>query len=125
MKIMKKILFVEDEPMLVRALKYQCKNVVDLLSAPDGAKGIAMAKKEKPDLIVLDILMPKMGGLEMLKLLREDKWGKKAKVIILTNLSSEEKQAEAETLGVKDYMIKADWNIDDVIGKIKEILRIK
>lgn len=122
---MKKILLVEDEPMLVRALCYETKGVLDVVTAGNGVEGLEKAKKEHPDLIVLDILMPRMDGLEMLKILRKDKWGETAKVIIFTNLSSDEKQAEAKTLGVNDYFIKSDWPLDEIIGKIKEVLGIK
>jgi DNA-binding response OmpR family regulator len=121
---MKKILIVEDEPMLVRALKYRCAGVVETLIAPDGAIGLEMAKQTHPDFIVLDLLMPKMDGIEMLKSLRKNKWGKTVKVMVLTNLSNDEKHAEALKLGVVDYLMKTDWTVDEIIDKIKNKLGI-
>ena len=81
---------------------------------------LAIALKEQPDVILLDIIMPKMDGITMLKKLREDAWGKEAKVILLTNLSSNEKLAEVTAQGSHEYLVKTDWKIEDVVTKVRE-----
>ena len=81
-----------------------------------------MAMQHHPDLILLDIIMPVMDGMTMLKKLRADEWGKKAEVIILTNLGDNEKVAEAMSQGSFDYLVKSDWNIADVAELVKKKL---
>lgn len=90
-----------------------------MLKAKNGEEALASALNEHPDLILLDLLMPVMDGITMLKKLREDAWGKEAKVMVLTNLGEEAKLKESKALGVVDYLVKADWKIEDVVQKIK------
>ncbi len=120
----KKILLVEDEEAVVFALKEKLDLLsgVEIITARDGEIGLEKAIAEKPDLILLDIIMPKMDGIEMLKKLREDDWGKTARVIILSNLSHVKKEKEAKDLGVKHYLIKTDWKIEEVMDVIKKNL---
>ena len=118
----KKILIIEDDELIVFSLtkKLELAKGIKVLCAKNGAEGLAMSLAEKPDLILLDIIMPIMSGMDMLKQLRQDEWGKQANVIILSNLSSPEKEAEAKKLGVTDYIVKADWKLEDVISKALE-----
>lgn len=115
------ILVVEDEEPLQMVL-HDILNVegYEVLKAKDGAEGLEISLREHPDLILLDILMPKMGGLEMLKKLREDQWGKTASVIVLTNLSDNEDIAKAVEEDVFEYFVKTDIKIDEVIARIRE-----
>lgn len=117
----KKILIVEDEAPLRNA-------VSDILSfegfavfqAKNGQEGLDIALAEHPDLILLDLMMPVMDGLTMLEKLREDKdWGKNASVILLTNINDPDKVAQATEAGSYDFLVKSDWNIEDVVRKIK------
>lgn len=119
-----KILIVEDEPSMLRALhdKFAAEGF-EILEARNGESGLAKAKEEHPDIILLDIIMPKMDGLTMLKGLREDKWGAKANVIILTNLSDGESLSTALKHGAYDFLVKADWRLEDVVSKVKEKLK--
>lgn len=120
---MKKILIVEDEIDLCDIIADQFKHEsFDVLVARDGEEGLAMATKHHPDIILLDIVMPKMDGLTMLQKLREDKWGENANVILLTNLSDNEKVAEAMKNKTYDYLVKSDWNIKDVVKLVSEKL---
>jgi DNA-binding response OmpR family regulator len=120
----KKVLIVEDDRVLRRV-------VVDNLStegfsvfeAEDGIVGLDMAKKVHPDLILLDVVMPRMDGITMLEKLREDEWGRGAKVIMLTNLSDAGKSTEVSGRGADDYLVKADWDIAGIIEKVKEKIR--
>src|SRR3989338_8237730 len=117
----KKVLIVEDETPLRNA-------VGDILSfegftvfqARNGQEGLDIALKEHPDLILLDLMMPVMDGLTMLGKLRQDPdWGKDASVILLTNINDPEKIAQATEAGTYDFLVKSDWNIEDVVKKIK------
>ncbi|MBT4120951.1 MAG: response regulator [Candidatus Magasanikbacteria bacterium] len=122
----KKILIVEDEVSLLNALALKfSQEDMTVLEAFDGEEGLSLAEKEKPDMILLDIVMPKMDGMTMLKKLREEDWGKKIPVIILTNLSESEKVGEASKEGVYDFLVKTNWHINDVVKKVKEKLKIK
>jgi DNA-binding response OmpR family regulator len=120
----KKILIVEDEESLLNVLvdKFTAEKFV-VFSAKNGFEGLDIALKEKPDIILLDIVMPKMDGLTMLRELREDESGKNIKVIILTNLSGEDSMAEAMDNGSFGYLIKSDWKIEDLVKKVEEKLK--
>lgn len=121
--MMNKILIVEDEESLLEALETKLKIAgFSTLRAKDGEQGLEVAKEESPDIILLDIIMPKMDGLTMLKHLRKDEKTKEIPVIILTNLVEGEKIEEAMANGTTDYLIKSNWKIEDVVKKIKERL---
>jgi DNA-binding response OmpR family regulator len=122
---MKKILIVEDEPALLAVLvdklsreQFRC------LEAKNGQEGLDIALRERPDLILLDIIMPVMDGMTMLYELRKDAWGRNVPVILLTNLSEAERVAESLRQGVHDYLVKSDWTLEDIVKKIKEKLGI-
>jgi DNA-binding response OmpR family regulator len=119
----KKVLIVEDDKALRNVLKDKLNNEnFSVLVANDGKEGLSVAEKKKPDLILLDIIMPKMNGLEMLKKLREDRWGKTVPILLLTNDSNPEHMRETLKVDASDYLIKSDWNLEDIIKKIKETL---
>ena len=127
-----KILIVEDEILMLKTLVNTLNNHgFSTLEAQDGEQGLALALKEKPDLILLDIIMPKMGGLAMLKELRKEAWGKEVPIIFLTNLSDPEKIIQAtkdytQTLDniAYEYLIKSDYHLADVVKIIKTKLEI-
>jgi two-component system alkaline phosphatase synthesis response regulator PhoP len=119
----KKILVVEDEEAILSVLDDNLtQNGFKVFKAIDGKEGLKMALQYHPDLILLDILMPVMDGITMLKLLRNDSWGKKAKVIILTNLNDNESVVNTMELGSYDYLVKSNWKIEDVIDMVKNKL---
>ncbi len=96
-----------------------------VLEAKDGQEGLNCALADHPDLILLDIVMPVMDGMTMLnKLRRDDTWGKDAQVILLTNLNEAGKVADALVRDVHDYIVKADWTLEDIVKKVKEKLRM-
>jgi CheY-like chemotaxis protein len=121
--MIKKILIVEDERALIKILstKFE-KEKFSVSLAKDGVEALKKVEKLKPDLILLDIIMPKMDGLTMLGLLRREKWGKDIPVIMLTNLSDAGKVSQAAKSGVYDFLVKSDWHIDDVVKKVRERL---
>ncbi|MEI8103717.1 MAG: response regulator [Candidatus Moraniibacteriota bacterium] len=116
----KHILIVEDEKSLRRVLRD--KLVLEgftVSEAANGEEGLQMAVEERPDLILLDIVMPKMNGLEMFKRLRETPWGKTARAIILTNLGEENEIVTALEEGIPDYLVKKDWSLAHLVEKIR------
>ena len=125
MKGVSTILIIEDEHSLQQALDdalsqkgFQCT------CASDGEEGLRAAIAKKPDLIMLDLAMPKMDGFEMLKKLRADPWGANARVLVLTNFSAdspERVRAAVETYP-EYYLVKSDWSIKDIIKKTEEML---
>lgn len=119
----KTILVVEDEKSLRTALHNKfTKEGYQVLLAADGSEGLQSAKADKPDLILLDIVMPLMDGITMLRELRDDSWGKDVPVILLTNLNDEQRLADAMTRGVHDYLVKSDWKIQDVVDVVNKRL---
>jgi DNA-binding response OmpR family regulator len=124
--VKKKILIVEDEAPLRNALYDMLTHEgFAVLSAKDGQEGIDYALKEKPDIILLDLVMPVMDGMTMLKLLRADKeYGEKVPVIVLSNVGvfDERVTKEVNTANPAFYLVKANWPIEGVLNKVKTIL---
>ena len=117
------ILVVDDEISLREALRDKLEREGFIaLEAKNGEEGLAVALRSHPDLILLDIVMPVMDGISMLKKLRADSWGKNTKVIMLTNLDGGGKVADAVIWGTHDYLVKSDWKLEDVVIKIREML---
>jgi len=121
----KKILIIDDDATMQEALSIQLKDSgFEVLGAGDGEEGLAVIKKEKPDLVLLDIVMPNMDGLTMLRKLREESWGKKVPVMILTVLEEEEKVQAALEGGAHDFLLKGEWKPEDITAKVKKKLEI-
>ena len=120
----KTILIVEDDTELREALKNALTyEKFSVLTADNGETGLGVALNKHPDLILLDVIMPRMDGLETLKRLREDAWGKKAPVIIMTVLDDLEKIAEVVSAGGDEYVIKSDVTLGTLVQKIKARLK--
>jgi len=120
----KKILFIEDESALQKTFgDFLEKEGFELISALDGETGLKLAEKEIPDLILLDLILPKMEGVEVLKKLRENPKTKDIPVIVLTNVDDFEKLEKSLELGVKAYLVKTDFTLEEVLQKIKEELK--
>ncbi|MFH1781967.1 MAG: response regulator [Patescibacteria group bacterium] len=123
----KKILIVEDEPSLRSALRDKIKDQgFEVFTGANGKEGLKQAIKNKPDLILLDIIMPKVDGVTMLKKLREEsKWGKEVPVVILTNLGADDEIVKdcLETKPVY-YLIKSEVSLEEVIERIKMYLKM-
>ncbi|MCD4762234.1 response regulator [bacterium] len=122
----KTILIIEDEVAMLRALveKFE-KEGFNALSAQDGEEGYEVAMKENPDFLIIDIIMPKMDGITLMKKIREDeKWGLEVPIIMLTNLSDPESVSEAAKYKVYDFLVKTDWRLNDVVKLVKERLEL-
>lgn len=118
----KKILVVEDEAPIALAINDKLVQSGFIVSkASDGEEGLATALREHPDLILTDLKMPKMTGLEMISGLRRDTWGSKVNVIVLTNVSDLATIQEAMRHNTFDYLIKSDNSLDQVLGKIRAL----
>ncbi|MCK5466009.1 response regulator [Candidatus Parcubacteria bacterium] len=119
----KKILVIEDEATLQKALNEVLSNEgYEVISSLDGSRGLELAQEEIPDLILLDIILPKMDGFEVLKRIKKDDKISQIPVIILTNLSDISDIQKALDLGATTYLVKADFHIEDVLKKIEKIL---
>lgn len=115
-----KILVIEDEIALQQVLADRFKEEgFSVQTASDGVEGLQKALSWRPDLILLDIVMPKMDGMTMLHKLREDPLGKNLPVILLTNLSDTEDVYEAMANGVFDFLVKSHWELDDLIDEVQ------
>ncbi|OGY45713.1 MAG: hypothetical protein A3J62_00390 [Candidatus Buchananbacteria bacterium RIFCSPHIGHO2_02_FULL_38_8] len=122
MSTKKHILLVEDDEFLAElyATKLNLEGFEVSLAA-DGEKGLRMIKEKKPDLVLLDIVLPKMDGFEILKKMKAGKNTKDIPVILLTNLSQKDEVKRGLGLGANDYLIKAHFMPSEVIKKIKRI----
>ena len=118
----KKVLIVEDDKDFLWILKQSFTNQgVKVVYAQDGQEGFTMAEKEKPDLIIIDVMLPKMNGIQMAKQIRER--GIKSQIIFLTNSNNANYISEAiEAISGADYIIKADVSIDQIVARVKEKL---
>ncbi len=122
-----KILLVEDDSMMVRMYQRKLeKDGFQLTLAFNGEEGLAALKKEKPDIVLLDIMMPKMNGIEMLKAVKADPALKDIPIVILTNLGDRPEDVQkCKELGAEDYWVKANVPIQEVTERIKKILAKK
>lgn len=121
-----KILITEDDPSLLKALVKKFNNEgFQVFSANNGEEGLKTALEKQPDLILLDIVMPIMDGIAMLKLLRQNPWGAKVPVVMLTNLADASSIENAMLYKVEQFLVKSDWSLDDVVAKVREKLSIK
>ena len=119
----KTILFIEDESALQKTFgDILEKEGYDMISALDGEIGLKLAKTKNPDLILLDLVLPKVHGFEVLKELKSDAGTKDIPIIVLTNLEAIEDVNKAIELGAKTYLVKTQYNLEEVVGKVKKAI---
>lgn len=120
---MTKIMLVEDDKSLreIYGVRLLAEGY-DIVSAGDGEEALAMAIKERPQLIVSDVMMPKISGFDMLDILRSTTETKDIQVIMMTALSSEEQRTRGEALGADRYLVKSQVGIEDVVRVVHEVL---
>ena len=122
----KTILIAEDEAAMLSALskKFASKGF-DVLEAKDGEEALVKALDKKPDLVMLDIIMPKIEGIEVMKKIRGVRqWGGEVPIIMLTNLSDADSVSEAAKFRVYDFLVKTDWRLDDIVNLVKTKLNL-
>jgi len=123
-KINKKILIVEDDKDILFILQKRFAiEGFSVFTAKDGEEAIAIAENSKPDLIISDVLMPKLGGLEMAEKIKE--FNKDVKIMFLTNIKDAEYVDRIEKSGNSDYLIKSELRIDEIVDRIKTKLGVK
>jgi DNA-binding response OmpR family regulator len=121
---MAKILLVEDDQVYVVTVKTALeKKGFQVVVAEDGDKGFAVASSEKPDLIIIDIMLPKMDGITMAKKMKN--FGISIPLIFLTNLGDVEHISEAIQVAQTDYLLKSDCTVEDIVDKVKRKLEKK
>lgn len=120
---MSKVMVVEDDASLreIYGIRITAEGY-DVVSAGDGEEALAMAVREKPDLILSDVMMPKISGFDMLDILRTTPETANIKVIMMTALSAEDQRQRGERLGADRYLVKSQVGIEDVINTIHEVL---
>lgn len=120
---MKKILIIEDDLILLNLLKKRISKAgYDIITEKNGAAGLKKAETEIPDLILLDIVLPELNGLTILQKLKENKTTKSIPVIIISNSGEHVEIEKAKKLGITDYLIKVEFEPDEVLLKIRKIL---
>jgi DNA-binding response OmpR family regulator len=120
---MTKVLLVEDDVALrdIYSARFMAENY-EVATASDGEMALTQAVKEKPDLIVLDVMMPKISGFDVLDILRATPETKGTKVIMMTALSQAADIDKGKSLGADEYLVKSEVTLTDVIEKAKEVL---
>ena len=120
---MAKILLVEDDVNLreIYSARFAAE-AYEVITASDGEEALATAVRERPDLIVLDVMMPKISGFDVLDILRSTPETKDTKVIMMTALSQDTDRQRGESLGVNKYLIKSQVTLEDVVNAVKEQL---
>lgn len=123
----KKVLLIEDDPMVVRMYERKLKMSGYKLSlAYNGEEGFVVLRNETPDIILLDVMMPKMDGLETLKKIKADEAYKDVPVIILTNFGDRSEDVQkCKKMGAEDYWVKANMSLNEMVERINNILAKK
>ena len=123
---MKKILIIEDEKILVEMYKSKLEaNNFEVFSAFSSEEGIQILKKEKPDLVILDILLPKENGITFLEKIEKIKIISDIRIVVFSNYDDPETRKKALKLGAEDYLIKTQFTPREFLEKVKEYFRIK
>ncbi len=121
---MKKILIIDDDQVFQKTMTAKLELLTyETASAVDGEEGLSKVVSERPDLILLDIKMPKLDGIGFLKKLRENTNAPKIPILITSNLSSIDRISEGVALGVRGYIIKSDETLDTIVKQIEDILK--
>ena len=123
---MTKIAIIEDDQVISQMyrMKFEADGF-EVQVADNGRDGVLLAEQMKPDLILMDLQMPEMGGAEALKKIRSEEWGKTVPVIILTNLGEEEAPKNLHALGINSYIVKADLTPRQVVARVKTALKLE
>lgn len=124
MSAQKKILIIEDNKIARDSLEMAFRGDGFTVYAEElGSRGLMIARQSKPDVVLLDLMLPDMDGLDVLKRLTAGTTTKKIKVIIFTNLSDESTISKIVKAGGRDYLVKSDYGLQDIVNKVKEIMK--
>ena len=126
LKIKPKILLIEEDQFLYKILTVKLKRAgFDVFLAIDGEEGIKKAKETKPDLILLDLILPKINGFAVLSEIKKTPVLKKVPVVILSNLGQESDVEKGLRMGAEDYLIKTNLSLSEIVEKVKGYLKSK
>lgn len=124
MTLTKKILLAEDDRFMRRAAEATLRHHgFTVITAPDGEEALRLAQCEVPDLVLLDLIMPKLHGFEVLKALKGDPATSQIPVIVFSNLGQESDSRMAHELGALDYWVKSNLGLEDLAGRLELLLR--
>jgi DNA-binding response OmpR family regulator len=119
-----KILIVEDDIALRNVYETRFKlEGYDVMIAGDGEEGLSIAVKEKPDVVVLDLMMPKISGMDVLDILKSTPETKKIPVLILTALTQESVKTKGFVFGANEFMVKSESKLEEIVEKVKSMLK--
>lgn len=120
----KRILLIEDDSTVIESIVYTLEEAgYSVEHAVSGSLGVEIALKNKPDLIIVDLLLPDINGAEVIAEIRKDLWGKDAKIIVLTNLDEEQMKLKLSSLNVLRYLLKVDNSLAKITQVVNEILK--
>ena len=120
---MKKILIVDDDVTFQKIMSDSLKSSGYIVSvASDGEEGLVATEKESPDLIILDLAMPKLGGIDFLKMLNKDNDVNKIPVLIMSNFSGSDKVNEGIEYGVRGFIVKSDESLQNIVNAVESII---
>jgi len=121
----KKILIVEDDKFLAKMLaKMLESHGFDVVLAGTGREGLLKVSTENPKLVLLDIILPDIDGFDLLETIKKDDKTKRIPVVIISNLGQQEDIAQGKALGVKDYLVKSDIKLDQVVDVVRKYLPV-
>lgn len=119
----KKVLIIEDDDHISKVYQIKLgKEEIDTVIARDGEEGVSMVSSEKPDLVLLDLMIPKKDGFVVLEEVKKTELGKKIPILVLSNLGQENDIKRAVGLGAADYFVKVNLSIQEIIDKVKQYL---
>lgn len=122
---MSTVLLIEDDQLLIKMYETKFKSEgFNVLTAEDGEMGFDVATTQKPDIILLDMMMPKMSGTEVLAKLKATEATKNIPVIMFSNLSQEDESKKVLDMGAKEYLVKANFTPSEVVAKVKQHLQV-
>jgi two-component system alkaline phosphatase synthesis response regulator PhoP len=123
----KKILLVDDDLAFCEMLsEILTSEGAEVIIQHDGESGVSKALEVHPDIVIFDVMMPRMSGIAALEILRKDPWGKNIPALMLTNVNEPETVAESIENGPPtEYLLKIDWTLDEIAKKIKKILLLQ
>ena len=118
-----KVAIIEDDIAIVQMYRTKFENEgYEVATAPDGVSGLQLIDEFVPDIILLDLMMPNMNGLDMLKQLRSQAGGREAKVVVLTNMGDTETATKVYKMAADDYIVKAEMTPKEVSERVKALL---
>ncbi len=119
-----KVFIIEDDINILSGLKAKLSvQQYQVISLSSGRNAIELIKENKPNIIILDLILPDLDGFELLQKIKKDKEIKNIPIVIYTNLSDKDSKSKGIELGIKHYLTKVDYRLDDIVDKVKQILK--